>query len=350
MDYFVPAIAITGTAAISAAGVGIKPALEALTSGVSCLKPIPDDLVAGTAGQYWGKADLFKATDFIPPLKARKLDRASQFAVAAAGLALADAGIARGAFPSDRIGIALGSGFGGIANASEFLSGYYQAGVSGLSPMLFPNTVANAAASNASIEYGLQGPNITFIQRFCSAESAILAACRFIEEGRADIMLAGGVDELTPQMMRGFSVTGQLTRYASGFGEGCGMLVLERADHARCREAAILAQITTISTIGLLLPGLEQTGINRLLQRQQSCDRLSISGIEQAAEPFTAAVQATTVSCPGRLIGRSLAMGGTVLGLLTASLQPGEQGLHLAASPEGPYYAISVQGGDAAES
>ncbi|MDD2500545.1 MAG: beta-ketoacyl synthase N-terminal-like domain-containing protein, partial [Geobacter sp.] len=299
MEHFEPAIAITGTAAISAAGVGIKPALEALTSGTSCLKPIPDDLVAGTAGQCWGKADQFKATDFIPPLKARKFDRASQLAVAAAGLALADAGITRGAFPSDRIGIALGSGFGGIANASEFLSGYYQAGVSGLSPMLFPNTVANAAASNASIEYGLQGPNITFIQRFCSAESAILAACRFIEEGRADIMLAGGVDELTPQMMRGFSVTGQLTRYASGFGEGCGMLVLERAVHARCREAAILAQITTISTIGLLLPGLEQTGINHLLQGQQSCDRLTISGIEQAAEPFTAAVQATTVSCPG---------------------------------------------------
>jgi 3-oxoacyl-[acyl-carrier-protein] synthase II len=348
MDCFAPAIAITGSAAISAAGIGIKPALEALISGASCLKPIPDDLVAGTTGHCWGKADQFKATDFIPPLKARKLDRASQFAVATVGMALADAGIVKGAFPSDRIGIALGSGFGGIANASEFLSGYYQAGVSGLSPMLFPNTVANAAASNASIEYGLQGPNITFIQRFCSAESAILAACRFIEEGRADIMLAGGVDELTPQMIRGFAVTGQLHRFASGFGEGCGILVLERAEHARKRGAAIAAQLTAINTVGFLLPGAEQQGINHLLQAQGACDQLVFSGPELAVKPLLGTVAATSIRYPGRIIGSSLAMGGIALGLLTASLQPGEQGLQLAASPEGPYYAISVIGGDPA--
>jgi len=345
MDRLESAIAITGTAAVSAAGIGIKPAFEALISDSSCLKPIPDNLVAGTAGHCWGRADQFKATDFIPPLKARKLDRASQFAVAVAGMALADAGIVKGAFPSDRIGIALGSGFGGIANASEFLSGYYQTGVSGLSPMLFPNTVANAAASNASIEYGLQGPNLTFIQRFCSAESAILAACRFIEEGRADIMLAGGVDELTPQMIRGFAATGQLTRFAAGFGEGCGMLVLERAEHARTRGAAIAAQITAINTVGFLLPGAEQQGINHLLQEQKACDQLIFTGPELAVKPLLNSVNAGSTHYPGRIIGSSLGMGGIALGLLTASLQPGEQGLQLAASPEGPYYAISLRGG-----
>lgn len=345
MDRFEPAIAITGTAVISAAGIGSKPALAALSSDTSCLKPIPDDLAANTTGHCWGRADQFKATDFIPPLKARKFDRASQFAVAAVGMALADAGIVKGSFQSDRIGIALGSGFGGIANASEFLSGYYQAGVPGLSPVLFPNTVANAAASNASIEYGLQGPNITFIQRFCSAESAILAACRFIEEGRADIMLAGGVDELTPQMIRGFAATGQLTRFASGFGEGCGILVLERAEHARARSAAIAAQLTAISSVGFLLPGSEQQGINHLLQAQGDCDQLFFSGPELALKPLLGAVSAGSTHYPSRVIGSSLAMGGTVLGLLTASLQPGEQGLQLAASPEGPYYAISVNGG-----
>lgn len=348
MDRFAPDIAITGTAVISAAGIGSKPALEALTSGTSCLKPISEELAAGTTGHCWGKADQFKATDFIPPLKARKLDRASQFVVATVGMALADAGIVKGAFPSDRIGIALGSGFGGIANASELLSGYYQAGVSGLSPMLFPNTVANAAASNASIEYGLQGPNITFIQRFCSAESAILAACRFIEEGRADIMLAGGVDELTPQMIRGFAVTGQLHRFAAGFGEGCGILVLERAEHARRRGAAIAARLTAINTVGFLLPGAEQQGINQLLQAQKSCDHLFFSGPELAVQPLLGTVEAATIRYPGRIVGCSLAMGGMALGLLTASLRPGEQGLQLAASPEGPYFAISAIGGDPA--
>ena len=345
MERFDSAIVISGCSAISSAGIGIEPVREAVLSGISCLKAIPAELVANKAGQCWGKADQFKAADFIPPLKVRKLDRASQFAVATAGLALAHAGIARDRLAGERIGIALGCGFGGIANSSELLSGYYQGGVSGLSPMLFPNTVANAAASNASIEYGLKGPNLTIIQRFCSAETAILAACRFIEEGRADVMLAGGADELTPQMIRGFAATGQLTRSASGFGEGCGMLVLERVSHARERGAAIKAQITGIGTIGFLLPGAEQQGIEHLLQGQQSCDRLTVSGAESAVLPLLAAVQAASIYYPGQLVGRSLAMGGTVLGLLTALLQPGEQGLHLAASPEGPYYAISVKGG-----
>jgi 3-oxoacyl-[acyl-carrier-protein] synthase II len=345
MEYFNAAIVISGCSAISAAGIGIEPVREAVLRGINCLKPVPAELVGNKAGQYWGKADQFKAADFIPPLKARKLDRASQFAVVTAGLALENAGIGKGSLAGERIGIALGCGFGGIANSSELLSGYYQGGVSGLSPMLFPNTVANAAASNASIEYGLKGPNITIIQRFCSAETAILAACRFIEEGRADIMLAGGVDELTPQMIRGFAVTGQLTRFGSGFGEGCGMLVLERASHARERGAVIKAQITGISTIGFLLPGAEQQGVEHLLQGQQSCDQLMVSGAESAALPLLAAVQAASTCCPGQLVGRSLAMGGTVLGLMTALLRPGEQGLHLAASPEGPYYAISVKGG-----
>lgn len=335
-------IVITGCSAVSSAGIGIEPVLEAVRSGISCLKHLVDD---GTTGHLWGKAEAFKVTDFIGPLKARKFDRASQFSVATAGLALADAGIARGTCMPERIGIALGCGFGGIANSSEFLTGYYQTGVSGLSPMLFPNTVANAAASNASIECCLKGPNITFIQRFCSAETAILAAWRFIEEGRADIMLAGGVDELTLQMIRGFAATGQLTRFGSGFGEGCGILVLERASHARERGAVIKAQITGISTVGFLLPGAEQQGVEHLLQGQQSCDQLTVSGAESAARPLLAAVQAASMYCPGQLIGRSLAMGGTVLGLLTALLRPGEQGLHLAASPEGPYYAISVKGG-----
>jgi len=341
-------IAVTGYSAVSSAGIGIKSVFDAVHRGDSCLKPIPVDVPGVKAGHYWGKVDQFKVTDFIAPLKARKFDRASQFSVAVAGLALADAGIDKGTIPSERIGIALGTGFGGIANASEFLSGYYKAGVSGLSPMLFPNTVANAAASNASIEHGLKGPNITFIQRFCSAESAVMAACRFIEEGRADVMLAGGVDELNPQMIRGFAATGQLTRSASGFGEGCGILVLERGSHAKERGATIKAQITGINVVGFLLPGAEKQGVSHLLQGQQSCEQLTVSGIESAAQPFLAVLKAASIYCPGPLIGRSLAMGGTVLGLLVSSLQDGEQGLHLAVSPEGPYYAISLTGGPSA--
>lgn len=347
MEQLTSNIAITGFACITAAGNGTEPALTALLSGTSCLQPVPVELTGGRTA-CWGRSVQFKATEFIPPMKARKLDRASQLSVAATGLALADAGIARGAVAPERIGIAVGCGFGGIANSAEFLTGYFQSGVAGLAPLLFPNTVANAAASNASIEHGVKGPNITFIQRFCSAESAILAACRFIEEGRADLMLAGGVDDLTPLMMEGFTAMGQLNRSAAGFGEGAGMLVLEHAEHARQRGVTTRALLRSIRSIGMLLPQARQQGIDRLLQGEQQCDRLMVSGVEQAAAPLLEQIKAGTVQYPGHIIGQSLAMGATSLGLLVRQLQAGELGLQLSASPQGPYYAIWVQGGSPA--
>ena len=333
-------IVVTGLAAISAAGVGITPLAEAARSGVSRLTPVPDEIL-DEGGYLWGRADQFKASDHMPPLKARKFDRCSLLAVVAAGLALADAGLARGGFEPARAGIALGCGFGGIANSAEFLSGYFSSGAEGLSPMLFPNTVANAAASNASIEHGLQGPNVTTVQRFCSAESAFAMACRFLDEGRADIMLAGGVDELTPLMMRGFMAMGQLNRHARGFGEGVGLLVLERRGHAEQRGAAPKGTLGEIRTIGRLLPGREEEGVARLLPGAAAISRVSVSGTAGDCAPLLERLPACPCLDPGQVTGRSLAMGGVAMAALLATLPVGEPGLHLSASPEGPYYAIT---------
>jgi 3-oxoacyl-(acyl-carrier-protein) synthase len=337
-------IVVTGCAAITAAGVGLSPLVAAVESGTCCLSPVPEE-VLGRSGQLWGKAEQFKAADFMPPLKARKFDRCSLLTVVAAGLALADAGLAKGAFAPARAGIALGCGFGGIANSADFLAGYFASGVEGLSPMLFPNTVANASASNASIEHSLQGPNVTTVQRFCSAESAFAMACRFLEEGRADIMLAGGVDELTPLMMRGFQAMGQLDRFASGFGEGVGLLVLERREHAEQRGAHVKGAMGEIRTIGRLLPGSEPEGADRLLPETAGFSRISISGTAGACTPLLDRLPDVPRFDVGRITGRSLAMGGTAMAALVATLATGHQGLHLAASPEGPYYAITFTGG-----
>ena len=231
-------IVITGIAAISSAGVGLDPLKKTLHSGISALRPVPVDL-AGEEGHVWGRAEGFKASDFMSPLKARKFDRCSLFAVVAAGMAMQDAGLDPAAFGSSRVGIVLGCGFGGVANSEDFLRGYLGKGTDGLVPMLFPNTVPNAPASNASIEHGLKGPNVTFVQRFCSAEAAFQMACRFLEEDRADIMLTGGVDELQPLMIEAFREVGQLRRYAAGFSEGAGILVLEKGDVARKRGVRI---------------------------------------------------------------------------------------------------------------
>ena len=337
-------IVVTGLAAISAAGVGLEPLAAALQENRSCLQPVPEEILPGVH-RRWGKADGFKASDFMPPLKARKFDRASLLAVAATGMALKDAGIDPKACDPVRIGIVLGCGFGGIANSAEFLTGYFQNGVEGLAPMLFPNTVANAPASNASIEHGLRGPNATLVQRFCSAESAFLLACSFLNEGRADVMLTGGADELTPLMVEAFAAMGQLSGHASGFGEGSGILVLERRGHAAGRGATVRGTVGDIRTIGMLLPGREAEGIGLLIGEGGNCDLASLSGTPGALPELEAAMGGTETIDTGARIGRSLAMGGTAMASLLASLPNGRRGIHLAISPEGPCYAMEFTGG-----
>lgn len=334
-------IVVTGLAAITAAGVGLEPLRETVCSQVSALRPIPAE-IAGEGGHLWGKADGFRTADFMPPLKARKFDRCSLFAVIAAGMALRDAGIEPAAFGAERIGIILGCGFGGIANSEEFLRGYFTRGGEGLVPMLFPNTVPNAPASNASIEHGLKGPNVTFVQRFCSAEAAVQMACRFLEEDRADIVLTGGVDELNPVMIGAFRDLGQLRSHARGFGEGAGILVLEKEAVARRRAARVRATIGDIRTIGRLLPGQEEEGFARLLGKSRNPSLISLSGVAAEMPSLLAHLPIARRLETAGLLGRSLAMGGIGLVSLILVSSPHDAVVHYSASPEGPYYGIDI--------
>jgi 3-oxoacyl-[acyl-carrier-protein] synthase II len=338
-------VVITGLAAISAAGVGTDLLREALKSGESRLQPIPEEVV-GESGHLWGRAEAFRAADYMSPLKARKFDRCSLLAVVAAGMALKDAGILPGSVDPARIGIVLGCGFGGIANADEFLRGYFSAGTEGLAPMLFPNIVPNASASNASIEHKLKGPNVTTTQRFCSAESAFLVAKRFLEEDRADIIVTGGVDELFPGMIKCFKEMGQLRGYGAGFSEGAGLIVLEQGAHARNRKARILATLGRINTIGRFASGNEEEGIDRLFPEQSRADVVALSGTAAREKWLLDRLPSGRRLDTGGIIGRSLAMGGLAMASLVLTLEAGQAGLLLAASPEGPYYAIELQGGD----
>lgn len=338
-------IVVTGMAAISAAGVGLEPLREALKSGACRLKPMPEEVV-GEPGHFWGKAEEFRAADFMPPLKARKFDRCSLFAVVAAGMALADAGIDLAAIDRTRIGIVLGCGFGGVPNSEEFLRGYFTRGTDGLVPMLFPNTVPNAPASNASIEHGLKGPNVTHVQRFCSAESAFLMARRFLEEDRADIIITGGADEVHPVILQGFRDMGQLRSYGASFAEGAGLLVLENQRHALARGVSIRAGVGAVRTLGLLPRGNESEGLERLLGAHGTPSLVSLSGTADTMPLLNERFPTIPALTPGKMLGRSLAMGGLAMVSLVLSLAIGEKGLHLSASPEGPFYAVDFQGGD----
>jgi 3-oxoacyl-(acyl-carrier-protein) synthase len=211
--------------------------------------------------------------------------------------------------------------------------------------MIFPNTVPNSPASNASIEHGIKGPNVTLVQRFCSAESAFMLACRFIEEGRADVMLTGGSDEMIPLIIKGINALGQMTRTSAPFGEGCGIIVLESAAHAARRKAAVKARVEAIATIGMLAPGFEREGLDQLTASADSCSHVSLSGTATDMSELLERFAGSTMIDTGSVTGRSLAMGGTAIATLLAFLQPGRSGLHLVASPDGPYFSIRFSGG-----
>jgi 3-oxoacyl-(acyl-carrier-protein) synthase len=207
----------------------------------------------------------FHPKDFIPAGKIRRLDKASQFAIAASKLALADAQFSVTKEKSSRVGVVLGSGFCGLSSSEEFHRSQVLKDFLDLNPMLFPNTVPNAASSHVSIELGIQGVNCTLVQSFCSAEAAITFACDQIQGGRADVVLAGGADELSEFLFRGFSDLQLLatdqgygerccpydrTRNGLVLGEGSGILVIETEAHARSRGAKIYGYILGYSLIG----------------------------------------------------------------------------------------------------
>jgi 3-oxoacyl-[acyl-carrier-protein] synthase II len=260
------AVTITGLGVVSPLGAGREEFWKGLMEGRDGIEEITAFDVAPFRSKKGALVKGFNPRAFIPSLKIRRLDRASQFAIAASQMALADAGLTINRdVPAERIGIILGSGFGGVVNAEAFHRGQVLRGPSDLNPVLFPNTVPNAAASNTSIELGIKGPNSTIVQSFCTAEAALLFGCQQLLAQKADVIVTGGVDELSPMLYRGWNElrmtawdAGEGERSApydlkrNGFvpGEGAGILILERETDALLRRARIYGKICSFATAG----------------------------------------------------------------------------------------------------
>ncbi len=257
-------VVITGVGVISPLGLGKKALWRGLSKGQDGIKEITEFDTTSFRSKKGALVKGFEPRTFIHPMKVRRLDRASQFAIAASKMALDDAGLKIGEdIPAERIGIILGSGFCGLANSEAFHQGQVLRGPKDLNPILFPNTVPNAAASNVSIELGIKGPNSTVVQSFCTAEAAFLFGYQQLIANRADAILTGGVDELSSILYRGWNEMrltamdkGEGERSApydlkrNGFvpGEGAGILVLERKKDALRRGARIYGQILSFAT------------------------------------------------------------------------------------------------------
>jgi len=245
---------VTGTGAVSPLGRSSSEFWERLRSGDSAIRPLSPEERGDLQATHVARYDGFSPQPEIPAMKARRLDRGSQFALIACMQAVAEAGYAIAPDP-EAIGIALGTGSAGAGALTEFLRVLLLESPEAAPPFHFPNTVANAPASQVSIELKIYGPNVTITQKDPSGLNALLFATLTLASGRAKAMLVGAVDEWNAFYAMGFDRVGALRgqRRADGIvqGEGAFVVLLESEEAARGRGASLLARVAGIATAGV---------------------------------------------------------------------------------------------------
>ena len=201
----------------------------------------------------------FDAKQYMDPKAARRMERFSQFAVAATKMALEDAGINMEAEDAFRVGVSIGSGVGSLQIIEKEHTKLVEKGPSRINPLMVPLMISNMAAGNVAIQFGLKGKSINLVTACATGTNTIGEAFRAVQYGEADVMVAGGTEgSVTPIGIAGFSALTALStvddpekcslpfdKNRSGFvmGEGAAVVVLEELEHAKARGAKIYAEV-----------------------------------------------------------------------------------------------------------
>ncbi len=251
---------ITGVGCVTPIGTGAQGLWEGLRAKRSAVRHItrfdPEPFNSRVAAEI----DDFRPQDHLTPKQVRRLDRFSQLSVVAAGLALADAGVALEREDRERIGVMMGSALGGVAFAEAQAAVYARDGLRRVDPSLALAVFAGAASCNIAIAFGLAGPNSTNAMSCASGTIAVGEAFHAIRDGRAEVMLAGGAEApLAPLCFGAFAIIRAMStrnddpatasrpfdRDRDGFvmGEGAAVLVLEERSRAEARGAPVYAAV-----------------------------------------------------------------------------------------------------------
>lgn len=255
-------IAVTGIGVVSAFGVSRATFCDGLLRGVSGLSGITRFDATRCRTQVLASVTGFDATRWISPMKLRRMDQTGSFALVAVQEALADA--AMPATVPGRTGVVLGTYTAGGQTSYEYLEGLHRGGPSGAPALLFHSTVGNAAASLAAMEFSFRGPNVTVSQKEASGLAAVADAVHLLREGRAEVVVAGGVDAAFDVFFRvhdrfnvmspgapGTAVSCPFDRRRNGFvmGEGAFALVMARPD-ALAPSQRIYGHVLGVGTAG----------------------------------------------------------------------------------------------------
>jgi 3-oxoacyl-[acyl-carrier-protein] synthase II len=251
-------VVITGTGAITPLGNNVNTFWENIKKGTSGITEITRFNTEDFDAKIAAEVKDFDPQDYMDKKEARRMDRYTQFSMAATQMAIKQSELDMNIVNPERMGVILGSGIGGIETLEKQANVLNNKGPRRVSPFFVPMMIANMAAGQISIALGARGINTTIITACASATNAIGEAYRTIRGGYADVIITGGSEApITPLALAGFcsmrALSTQNTKSAcrpfdlnrDGFvmGEGSGIIILESYDHAVKRGAKILAEI-----------------------------------------------------------------------------------------------------------
>lgn len=252
-------VVVTGMGAVTPLGLTVEGYWQGLVAGRSGIGPLTRCDPSGLSCKVAAEVKGFDPCDFMRPKQARHTARFSQFAIAGARMAIENAKLDLAKEDRERLGVLLGNGIGGLPETEEGCQIIFK-GETRLNPFFMPMVLANMAAGQVSLTFGLKGYTSTIITSCAAAGQAIGEAAEVIRRGRADAIVAGGTEAgLTRVGIAGFCAMRALTSRndeptkasrpfdatRDGFvpAEGAGILVLESLEHALRREAPILAEL-----------------------------------------------------------------------------------------------------------
>ena len=252
-------VVVTGMGAITPIGLNVDEFWKNVKAGTIGF----GEITRFDAGEYKcrmvAEVKNFDAKEFMDPKTAKRMELFSQYAVAAAGEAIKDAGLEMEKEDPYRVGTAIGSGVGSMQAMEREYAKLTEKGPGRVNPLFVPLMISNMAAGNVSIQYGLKGKSINVVTACASGTNNIGEAFRSIQHGETDVMFAGGSEgAVCPLSIAGFTALTALSsvndpekcslpfdKNRSGFvmGEGAGIVILEELEHAKARGAKIYAEV-----------------------------------------------------------------------------------------------------------
>ena len=253
-------VVVTGLGMVSPLGIGVNENWEAICQGKSGIGPVTRFDITDFPSKIAGEVKGFNPEDFIDKKETKKMDIFIHYALASGMMALKDSGLIIDESNADRVGVLVGAGLGGLSTIERYHSVLLEHGPKKISPFFIPMLIVNLAPGQISIYFGARGPNSSVVTACATGNHSIGEACRIIQRGDADVMIAGGAEStITPLAIGGFcsmralSTRNEEPQRASrpfdkdrdGFviAEGAGLLILEELEHAERRGAHIYAEI-----------------------------------------------------------------------------------------------------------